>query len=388
MGLRGAHGHPDPLAAPDPGPMSARLPFVLLLVALLTACGGAAPGTTIPGTDPGPLPDGPSESPASATAVFLCPGGSCDTPFAPVPTATPPALRFALPTMGAEPVSGWRPPLYPVPWAVGPYDHFYFLRPIAADQVNWPVADYRFGGVFFRPDVVHTGVDIPAAEGVEVIAAGAGTVEWAGWGLFSGAVRNTDDPYGLAVAIRHDFGHLGQPLYTIYAHMQQVDVAVGQWVEAGQMLGLVGQTGFTTGPHLHFEVRWGANDFGHTYNPELWVVPPQGWGVLAGRMMGTNGGLLNRHDLLVRSQTTGEVQVVKSYSGGDINRDPHYMENIVLSDLPAGWYTLTTDFYGAARTFDIQIAPGQVTYFNFYGYNGFELATPPVPGMEALTPGP
>jgi hypothetical protein len=61
----------------------------------------------------------------------------------PRPTIAP--FRFILPTPGAEPVSGWRPPLYPVPWAVSAYDHFYFARPIAADNVNWPLAEYRYG---------------------------------------------------------------------------------------------------------------------------------------------------------------------------------------------------------------------------------------------------
>ena len=89
----------------------------------------------------------------------------------PKPTIAP--FRFFLPTPGAEPVSGWRPPLYPVPWAVSAYDHFYFARPIAADNVNWPLAEYRYGAVFFAPNIVHTGVDIDAEEGTPILAAGA-----------------------------------------------------------------------------------------------------------------------------------------------------------------------------------------------------------------------
>ena len=171
----------------------------------------------------------------------------------PTPTLEP--FRFTLPTPGAEPISGWRPPLYPVPWAMSPYDHFYFTRPIAADQVNWPLADYRYGGTFFAPNVVHTGVDIPVPEDIPIMATGAGTVMWAGWGLFSGLHENKDDPYGQAVAIRHDFGYKGQQLFTVYAHMSHVEAVVGQHVETGDQIGLVGHTGATTGPHLHFEVR-------------------------------------------------------------------------------------------------------------------------------------
>ncbi len=82
------------------------------------------------------------------------------------PTLEP--FRFYLPTPGAAPISGWRPPLYPIPWAVSPYDHFYFARPIAADQVNWPLADYRYGGVW-TPPFVHTGVDIDAPYGTPIL---------------------------------------------------------------------------------------------------------------------------------------------------------------------------------------------------------------------------
>ena len=101
------------------------------------------------------------------------------------PTAAPDPLRFVFPEAPPAPVSAWRPPLYPVPWAPTPYDHFYFSRPIAADEVNWPLANYRYGGVFFE-DVIHTGVDIPAPTGTPVIAAGDGKVVWAGYGLYRG----------------------------------------------------------------------------------------------------------------------------------------------------------------------------------------------------------
>ncbi|MBT4311316.1 MAG: hypothetical protein HOD49_12995 [Anaerolineae bacterium] len=69
-------------------------------------------------------------------------------PPPPTPTKVPP-LRFVIPTPEAEPISDWRPPLYPVPWAISPYDHFYFIRPIAANEINWPIASYLYGGIFF-----------------------------------------------------------------------------------------------------------------------------------------------------------------------------------------------------------------------------------------------
>jgi len=124
--------------------------LILLLLFSLAACAA-------------PKPSGAERTP---TAVMA---GESATPLPaeldPTPRPTIVPFQFVLPTPGAEPVSGWRPPLYPVPWAVSAYDHFYFTRPIAADNVNWPLAEYRYGGTFFAPNVVHTGVDIDAEEG-------------------------------------------------------------------------------------------------------------------------------------------------------------------------------------------------------------------------------
>ena len=74
-----------------------------------------------------------------------------------------------IPDKGAE----YRPPLYPIPWAISPYDHFYFAAPIAAVYPADPEWDYRYGGVFFAPDIIHTGVDLPAPRGTDVLAAGS-----------------------------------------------------------------------------------------------------------------------------------------------------------------------------------------------------------------------
>lgn len=306
-------------------------------------------------------------------------------PLTPFVVPTPEPFRFNLPTPGAQPISGWRPPLYPVPWALSPYDHFYFARPIAADQVNWPLPNYRYGGVFFA-NVVHTGVDIPAPEGTTIMAAAAGTVIWANWGLFTEAPDNKSDPYGLAVAIRHDFGYKEQQLFTIYAHMSRIDAVIGQHVEAGDELGLVGATGNVTGPHLHFEVRFPDNSFHMTYNPELWIAPPQGWGVLAGRIMDTKSKLMQLLDVSVSSEERKDQRLVRTYGGGPVNLDPYYEENMVLGDLPAGLYKVTLKFDGKNRQTWMEIYPGQVTFFTFTGDKGYALSRPATPMLDILPP--
>ncbi|MDB9534608.1 M23 family metallopeptidase [Dolichospermum planctonicum CS-1226] len=86
----------------------------------------------------------------------------------------------------------------------------------------------------------HTGTDLGAPTGTPILAAAKGQVETANW--VSG--------YGLAVIINH-----ASAQQTLYGHMSEIFVQPGQWVEPGTVLGLVGNTGNSTGPHLHFEVR-------------------------------------------------------------------------------------------------------------------------------------
>ena len=347
-------------------------PLSAVFLLLLASCAPASP-----------LSGGADQPPTAVIALDSAIQFPVESEPTPRPTIEP--FRFVLPTPGAEPVSGWRPPLYPVPWAVSAYDHFYFIRPIAADNVNWPLAEYRYGGVFFAPDVVHTGVDIGAEEGAPILAAGPGTVVSSGWGLFSGASDNIKDPYGKAVVIKHDFGYKGEALYTIYAHMSETIALVGQHVETGDVIGLVGATGATTGPHLHFEVRLGANTFYSTYNPELWMSPPQGWGVLVGRITDEKGNLLNFYPLEVRPEPSGvPLRRALTYAQGAVNPDPYYNENLVLSDLPAGIYKLTINYKEKDIQTWVEIFPGQVTYFTFTDKEAFQVIPPPEPRLDFL----
>lgn len=94
-----------------------------------------------------------------------------------------------------------------------------------------------------RPDW-HAGVDIAAPIGTAMRAAGGGVVVFA-------AARGG---YGRLIVIDHG-QHGGRNLATAYAHLSRFAVRVGQTVEAGEVIGYVGNTGFSTGPHLHFEVH-------------------------------------------------------------------------------------------------------------------------------------
>lgn len=327
-----------------------------------------------------------SSLPAALPALDPAPVAIPAIPVIEVQKPAQEPLRITFPTPGPAPVSALRPALYPIPWALSPYDHFYFSRPIAANEINWPLADYRYGGVFFE-DIVHSGVDLQAPLGTPVLAAGPGTVTWAGYGLYYGRY-DPADPYGLAVLIRHDFGYQGEKLYTAYGHLDRVDVVKGQQVETGELIGISGQTGKATGPHLHFEVRLARDEFFSTRNPELWLVPPQGWGVVAGRVMNNAGVPLKSHLVTVRSADTGQEWIAYTYGGGAVKSDAYYQENMVISDLPAGRYEIEIKFWGKNIIQEIEVKPGLVSTFSFRGQHGFSLEPPITPGEEFQPPRP
>jgi murein DD-endopeptidase MepM/ murein hydrolase activator NlpD len=104
----------------------------------------------------------------------------------------------------------------------------------------WPVSGPVTSGFGFRWGRMHEGIDIGAASGTPIHAAAGGTVIWAGW--LGG--------YGNLVVIDHH-----NSLATAYGHQSAIATAVGASVSQGQVIGYVGSTGHSTGPHLHFEVR-------------------------------------------------------------------------------------------------------------------------------------
>jgi murein DD-endopeptidase MepM/ murein hydrolase activator NlpD len=123
-----------------------------------------------------------------------------------------------------------------------------------------PVAGAEVIGCFcYRsyPDTeFHEGVDLAANYGDPVHAAAAGVVASAGW----------DGGYGLKIDIDHGNGY-----HTWYAHLSHIEVAVGQHVYKDQVIAAVGDTGFATGPHLHYQVMYEGRPIDPT--PFLHGVP-------------------------------------------------------------------------------------------------------------------
>jgi murein DD-endopeptidase MepM/ murein hydrolase activator NlpD len=116
----------------------------------------------------------------------------------------------------------------------------------------WPSADHSVSGNDFWSG--HPGIDISAYVGQGVFAADSGVVVYAGWSTTG---------YGNLVVIDHNNGYS-----TRYGHLSDIYVSCGQAVGKGTAIGAAGSTGNSTGPHLHFEVRYG----GSAVNP--WSVLP------------------------------------------------------------------------------------------------------------------
>jgi murein DD-endopeptidase MepM/ murein hydrolase activator NlpD len=106
---------------------------------------------------------------------------------------------------------------------------------------------YVYQGVSYQH--FHTGLDVGVGMGTPISAAAGGVVVLAGTNVVDGKVVG----YGTYVVISHGGG-----LYTLYGHLSKLGVSAGDRVGAGQVIGLSGSTGNSTGPHLHFEVRQGA----------------------------------------------------------------------------------------------------------------------------------
>lgn len=119
-----------------------------------------------------------------------------------------------------------------------------FMRP-----VNGATITSKYGK---RSSGFHTGTDFAIALGTPAYAAASGTVTFAGW----------KGSYGYLVIIDHGNGY-----QTYYAHCSALYVSAGQTVTQGQNISAVGSTGNSTGPHLHFEIRYNGN----TLNPQNYV---------------------------------------------------------------------------------------------------------------------
>ena len=371
----------------------ALLPLLLILT-VLSACQSGAPPTveppaatiapspTVPQAEPPPVVTSiratptnlPSFSPLkrddlNATSAASLDGEDEDTAAqetvslsGPVETsvemtATEDAVADS--TEEATPLPTFTPPPQT---SASPNEHYWLQRPVAAGDTNWTDKYYPYGstrGGQLRP---HHGVEFNVTYNTTILAAGNGTVVVAGPDdqVAYGAHTNF---YGNLVVIEHDFQFAGQPLYTLYGHLNEVQVTAGQAVAAGQAIGLSGATGVADGPHLHFEVRVGANDYGSTRNPLLWLAPYFDRGTVAGRVAWPNGELATGAPIsLNRIDGPSPYYGTTTYAGNSVNGDEGWQENFVIDDVVAGYYLVTVRNGEDKYTAETWVQPRQTSF--------------------------
>jgi murein DD-endopeptidase MepM/ murein hydrolase activator NlpD len=251
--------------------------------------------------------------------------------------------------------------------------HFWLERPISEGFVNYPDWTYPYGGTMNGQREPHHGVEFVNPSGTPIIAAGPGQVVVAG-NDHTTVYGPTTDFYGNLVVVQLDQTFAGQPVFNLYAHLKSYSVTVGQHVNTGDRLGLVGATGVAIGPHLHFEVRVGANNYAASRNPELWLKPLRYNGVyqgaVAGRVVDTHNQLVSGYSLVIQpvavESDNPHSRYVTTYTpdGLGIKGDDHLEENFGVTDLPLGTYVIaitTSHSYQQVIT----VATGSLTWVTF-----------------------
>lgn len=132
--------------------------------------------------------------------------------------------------------------------------------------LKWPLDEHIItAGWYYSDGSLHRAIDLRASVGTPVYAACDGVVDWVQ--KWDGSSKTGEQSYGTLVRIKADALYRGYPVQCLYAHLFRASVSVGDHVAEGQRIGLTGNTGNSTGPHLHFEVRLARS----RVNPLNWL---------------------------------------------------------------------------------------------------------------------
>jgi hypothetical protein len=240
---------------------------------------------------------------------------------------------------------------------------FIFQRPVRAPAVEAVDRGYVYGSTANGVREPHHGVEFYNGSGTPVLAAADGEVFYAGddrtvvYGLEVGF-------YGELIILQHDLPD--GTIYTLYGHLSRIGVTAGQIVTAGEQIGEVGATGWAVGSHLHFEVRADADDYSTTLNPELFLAPHPGTGVLAMRFVNSDSRFVEVEPSIQFFPDPGGA-ITQAWQLRTYDPELHggNWENAVLGDLPAGDYRITYLWSGIWYERWVEVEGGGLTRAEF-----------------------
>lgn len=356
----------EPTAPPPPPPPP---PATATPVTELRARNGVV--ILVPTATPPPLPTQRvvSSQIAALPQVRVLPAAGIKlpptkTPLPPTPEPTVPPTPIPLPV---NPGRLWATF---IPKPAPENDHYWVERPfLPSAQTQTASPSYQFGstaGNLYRP---HHGADIANPFGTPVLAATSGTVVHAG----------LDDPdllgpygnfYGNTVVILLDrklpVGDSQLDVFLLYGHLSQVNVTKGQHVEPTDVVGAVGMTGIAIGPHLHVEMRVGANTYRHSINPYLWVKPLEGSGTVAVRLLTADGRTLPGARLtlaLFDGSRAVWARLIETYLDVEnIGPDPAWGENGAMDNVPPGTLYLVGVVNGQQIRQEVTVRAGETSF--------------------------
>jgi murein DD-endopeptidase MepM/ murein hydrolase activator NlpD len=232
---------------------------------------------------------------------------------------------------------------------------------------------YRYGSTMGGNFQQHQGIEFNAGGGTPVTAIASGDVVFAG--------RAEAD--ALTVVIRHDRQLETETgtyfVFSTYYHNTRLHVAVGDRVRPGDLISQIGNTGRATNDHLHMEIHATPYDSlrlvvdpnerypRFTTNPELWIEPLPGTGIVAGQVWDGAGEPVQQariYGLEKAEPQETPFSFVETY--GDRTRGtPAYREHFAVSDVPPGDYVLTVDIDGALVARRVVVDPGKLTWVEF-----------------------
>jgi len=228
-----------------------------------------------------------------------------------------------------------------------------FVFPVPKDASQVIETSYRFGSTMFGERIPHDGVEILNPEGTPVLAVADGMVYYSGndQNLKIGRFVNF---YGNIIILEHELPEYSVPVYSLYAHLSEINVTEGERVTRGQEIGSVGATGNAFTNHLHFEVRIGDVLLQNARNPELFLplLPAEDQpdvGILIGSLTSKKGNPIPGVAVVLQRIENGILVpensiYVETYSQ-TISGEQNWGENFVISNLPVGEYRVSAFAY-------------------------------------------